>query len=113
MGGFETSLKPAQLETCGEDLNLDNDWEGRFTDQATGPPAISNLIRSTPTKIAATYWLAVLLVFFGLQRAGFDMIGDGAIPIAALTAPGSLLAIAVAISTTSATSQALLRPFIS
>jgi hypothetical protein len=68
---------------------------------------------TTPAKIAAAYWIAVLLVFFAMQRAGFDMIGDGAIPIAVLTAPWSLLAIAATSSLSSALSQALLRPFVS
>ena len=70
-------------------------------------------IRTTPAKIAAAHWIAVLLAFFAMQRAGFDMIGSGAIPIAALTAPWSLLAIAVTSSLSSAPSQTLLHPFIS
>ena len=55
----------------------------------------------------------MLLTFFAMQRAGFDMIGNGAISIAAMTAPWSLLAIALTTSLSSAASQSLLHPFIS
>lgn len=92
---------------------MEKDWEARFTDQHAGRPTISKSIRTKPAKIAVAYWIAMLLTFFAMQRAGFDMIGNGAISIAAMTAPWSLLAIALTTSLSSAASQSLLHPFIS
>ena len=92
---------------------MEKDWEARFADQHAGRPTISKSIRTKPAKIAAAYWLAVLLTFFAMQRAGFDMIGDGAILIAAMTAPWSLLAIGLTTSLSSPASRSLLHPFIS
>jgi len=92
---------------------VEKDWEARFADPDSGRPTLRQLIRTKPAKIAAAYWGGVLLVFLGLQVAGFDMVGNGAIPVAALTAPWSLLAIAATSSLVSAPSQALLRPLIS
>jgi hypothetical protein len=48
-------------------------------------------------------------VFFAMQGAGFDMIGSGAIPVAVLTAPWSVLMIALGSSPWSAQHQAALR----
>jgi len=58
-----------------------------------------------PAKIAAGYWIIVWLAFFAMQRAGFDMNGSGAIPVAALTAPWSVLVIALGSSPWSAQHQ--------
>jgi hypothetical protein len=92
---------------------LEKDWEARFGERHTTRPTLLQLIRTKPAKIAAGYWAAVLVVFLSMQAAGFDMIGNGAIPVAAVTAPWSLLVIAATSSTSSTPSQALLRPFIS
>jgi hypothetical protein len=92
---------------------LEKDWEARFAERHPARPTLFQVIRTKPAKIAAAYWIAVLLVFLGMQAAGFDMIASGAIPIAALTAPWSLLVIAATGSVSSAPSEALLRPFIS
>ena len=59
---------------------------------------LSKLLRTLPAKIALGYWTAVVLVFFMMLGAGFDMIGDGAIPVAAMTAPWSLLVIGMVTS---------------
>lgn len=92
---------------------MEKDWGARFADPDTGRSALRQLIRTKPAKIAAAYWAGVLLVFVGMQAAGFDMIGNGAILVAVLTAPWSLLAITATSSLSSAPSQELLRPLIS
>lgn len=56
--------------------------------------------------------MAVVVVFVGLQAAGFDMIASGAIPVATLTAPWSVLLIAATSSVSSAPAEAMLRPFV-
>jgi hypothetical protein len=42
---------------------------------------------------AGGYWALIIAAFWVMQFAGFDMVGDGGIFIAALTAPWSVLAI--------------------
>ena len=92
---------------------MEKDWEARFAERHTARPTLLQLIRTKPAKIAAAYWIVVLLVFFCLQAAGFDMIASGAIPLAALTIPWSLLVMAATSSMSSVPSQTLLQPFIS
>lgn len=92
---------------------MKKDWEARFKDSHPDQPTLLQMIRTRPAKIAIAYWIVVLLSFFGMQAAGFDMIASGAIPVAALTVPWSLLMIAATSSISSASSQALLEPFIS
>ena len=45
----------------------------------------------TAALVAGGYWLLVVAAFLALQGVGFDMIGWGAIPVAALTLPWSIL----------------------
>ena len=92
---------------------MEKDWEARFAERHNARLTLLQLIRTKSAKIAAAYWIVVLLVFFGLQAAGFDMIASGAIPLAALTIPWSLLVIAATSSISSGPSQTLLQPFIS
>jgi hypothetical protein len=68
------------------------------SDDVQRPAPLSQLIHGVPAKIAAGYWSLVLFAFFGMQAGGFDMIASGAIPVAVLTAPWSLVAIAVVTS---------------
>lgn len=92
---------------------VEKDWEARFAERHTARPSLLQLIRTRPAKIAAAYWIFVLLVFFALQATGFDMIASGAIPLAALTIPWSLLVMAATSSISSVPSQTLFQPFIS
>jgi hypothetical protein len=41
--------------------------------------------------VAGGYWLLAIVAFLVLQGSGFDMIGSGAIPVAGLTLPWSVL----------------------
>lgn len=91
---------------------VEKDWGARFADRHDTRPPLLQLMRTKPAKIAAVYWMAVAVVFVGLQAAGFDMIASGAIPVATLTAPWSALLIAATISVSSAPAEAMLRPFI-
>jgi hypothetical protein len=59
---------------------------------------LRQLIRTKPAKIAAAYRGGELLVLLGMQVTGFDMIGNGAIPVAVLTArcqPPAAVAVSV------------------
>lgn len=75
---------------------MEKDWEARFADKGTGFARMSQLIRSGPMKIAGAYWIIVLMAFFGMQHAGYDMNGGGTVLTAYLTAPSSLLSFAIA-----------------
>jgi hypothetical protein len=88
---------------------VEKDWEARFADKQPGWTTLSGLIRTVPAKLAVVYWIIVILAFFAVQWAGFDMISIGAIPMAALTAPSSLLAMAI----TTSLPEAILRPLTS
>jgi hypothetical protein len=67
---------------------LEKDWEARFENR---PPA--KKLNRTAALVAGGYWLLVVAAFLALQGVGFDMIGSGAIPVAALTLPWSILII--------------------
>jgi hypothetical protein len=67
---------------------LGKNWEARFADR---PPATK--LNRTAALVAGGYWLLAIAAFLILQGAGFDMIGSGAIPVAALTLPWSALMI--------------------
>jgi hypothetical protein len=86
----------------------DKDWEARFESRR-----VSRGVSRTALAIAAAYWLLTLVVFFAMQVDGFDMLGEGALLIAGVTVPWSLLVIAMTSSASSAPSGTLLRPFIS
>ena len=91
---------------------MEKDWEARFADKATGLARISQLVRSGPMMIAGAYWIAVLMAFFRMQHAGYDMIGTGALLIAYLTAPCSLLSFAIANSISLGPGEAQFRQFL-
>jgi hypothetical protein len=88
------------------DSNLEKNWEARFADHHAG-----RTTRAKIAKIAAGYWIVVLLVFFAMQLAGFEMSGHDslltAFLLAALTAPAGLLVFALAMS---GAFESLLRP---
>jgi hypothetical protein len=67
---------------------LEKDWEARFANRRS-----TIKLKHPAALVALSYWLLTILIFFVLQHAGWDMIGEGAIPIAALTLPWSMLVI--------------------
>lgn len=67
---------------------LEKDWGTRFENR----PDRAGLNR-TAAGVAGIYWGLTIAVFLALQSTGFDMIGDGAIPVAFLTFPWSVLLI--------------------
>jgi hypothetical protein len=85
-------------------VEVAKDREARLAQE----PDPQKFIRRTPAMIAVGYWLFTMLVFFGLQNAGMDMIGTGGIPMAVLTLPWSLLVIAMTSSASSAPALSLL-----
>jgi hypothetical protein len=91
---------------------MEKDWEARF-DPRLGRPSFLKLVPRRPVTVAGAYWIAVVVVFLVLKQIGYDMIGIGAGAIAALTAPWSLLAIAVTTSLSTSGHHVLLRPLIS
>jgi hypothetical protein len=67
---------------------LEKDWEARFENrQARGT------LNRTAAAVACGYLALTIAVFITLQLTGWDMIGPGAIPVAVLTAPWSILVI--------------------
>jgi hypothetical protein len=67
---------------------LEKDWEARFENrQARGT------LNRTAATVACAYLALTIAVFIALQVTGWDMIGSGAIPVAVLTAPWSILVI--------------------
>jgi hypothetical protein len=65
---------------------LEKDWAARFESR----PAGKGLDR-VGALVAGGYWVLTIVAFLMLQLAGFDMLGTGAIPMAVLTAPSSVL----------------------
>jgi hypothetical protein len=90
-------------------MEKEKNWEARFQQSGTFSSSIGQICTKEAAVIAGAYWALVLVVFLLLQSSGADMVGDGALPIAALTVPWSLLAIAVG----SVAPQAQLHPLIS
>lgn len=92
---------------------MEKDWDARFANRPKSRVTASEFLARMPTKVAAVYWMIVLILFFVLQSSGADMIGTGAVLVGLLTVPSSALVIAVTSSSAFDASQATLQPFIS
>jgi hypothetical protein len=100
---------PSAFSRLLEQLDIDNkfkrmetgkDWAARFEKRAGAFSSIRQALTKEAAAVAGAYWGLVLAASVVLRLSGADMIGTGALPIAALTVPWSLLAIAVGSSAT-------------
>jgi hypothetical protein len=65
---------------------LEKDWEARFENRP-----VRGKFNRIAALVAGSYWVLMIMAFLLLQLAGLDMIGHGAILIAMLTLPSSVL----------------------
>jgi hypothetical protein len=63
--------------------------------------------------LAGGYWLFTILIFFWVKYAGWDVTTDGALPIAGVTLPWSLLVMAMTSSAISTPARDLVQTLIS
>ena len=75
-------------------MEKEKGWEARF-EERPGAFSPKRAFTKEAAAVSGVYWGLVLAMSFVLQVSGADLIGIGALPIAAVTVPWSLLAIAV------------------
>jgi hypothetical protein len=73
----------------------EKNWEARFQDHRPRLPGQRRWFDPLAAKVAFVYWAFVVIIFLALQRSGGDMIGIGSYPVLLVTAPSSLLIIAI------------------